>query len=86
MTSSWPRERHSSSNQYQQCSVQDAVSDLFGNLKRLIHKGLLDESDSKWVQRDPYTDSFSTELGRDGIKHLPEKTFQSDFDYARHYM
>lgn len=50
MTSSWSRERHSFSNQYQQCSVQDAVSNLVGTLKRLIHKGLLEESDSKWVQ------------------------------------
>jgi len=66
--------------------VQDAVSDLAGTLKRLIHKRLLEESVSKWVQRDTYTDSFSAQLGRDGIKHLPEKPLQSDFDYARHYI
>lgn len=66
--------------------MQDAVSDLVGTLKSLIHKGLLEESDSKWVQRDTYTDLFTAQLGRDSIKHHPEKTFQSDFDYARHYM
>lgn len=47
---------------------------------------MLEESNIKWVQRGSYTDSFSEKLGRGSIKHLPEKTFPSVFDYTRYYM
>lgn len=46
------------------------------------YKELLLESDSKWVQRASYIDQISAQMGKDGIKHLPEETFQSDVDYA----